>query len=179
LLVKDLGFDAPKQHLLDFSKPVVYQRIEAETFWQRSQTGWNWSIPMIRFVSNNGEETIKNVRVQSTQSNWQATAEQISFNPSSGLMPLLKARWPALTAWNQSAKVSGVLYDVQANGQHALTQWSASGFAKQLGFAPVGNAPGLQDFSGVFNVDQQGGTFRFLKSKPVLEWATRVVEIWP
>lgn len=170
LLVKDLSFDGPKQHLLDFSKPSVYQRIEAESFWQRSQTGWNWSIPMIRFVSNSGEETIKNVRVQSRQSIWQASAEQISLNPSSSLMPLLKAQWPDLTAWNQSAKVGGVLSGVQASGHRALKQWSASGYGKRLGFSAVGNSPGLQDFSGVFNVDQQGGTFRILKSKPVLDW---------
>lgn len=170
LLVKELGLDEPKQHILDFSKSSIYQRIEAESFWQRSQTGWNWYLPMIRFVSNTGEETIRNVRIESTQSNWQATAEQIPLNPSSRLMLLLKAQWPDLSAWNQSAKVAGDLSGVRASGQRDLKQWSASGYGKQLGFSAVGNAPGMQDFSGVFNIDQQGGTFRFLKSKPVLDW---------
>lgn len=170
LEVDDLQYDLPKKNIFDFTKHTIYKKIEAESMWQRNAIGWDWYIPKISFVSERGEESINNIRVQANQLNWKGQADSIALNPATVLMPLLQGQLPDLNSWTQKAQATGQLSSLKASGKVSLEQWSVSGFAKQLGFNPINNAPGLHDFSGVFIIDNLGGTFRFLNSKPQLDW---------
>jgi uncharacterized protein (TIGR02099 family) len=170
LKIDDLRYDLPKKNIFDFTKHTIYKSIEAESIWQRSETGWNWYIPKIRFVSERGEEVVNDIRVHADQDDWIGQADSIALNPATVLMPLLKGQLPDITSWSQKAQIAGNLSNLKANGTLSLKNWTVSGQGLRLGFNPIDNAPGLHDFSGVFAIDNKGGTFRFINSKPQLDW---------
>ena len=160
----------PEPPRLRLGKETLFDDIRGEWFWQRTADGWQAAIPEIRFDKGGGSERIRDVRVAADAQRWAAQANEVALNPFTVITPLAKGQLPDLDAWLNRAGIRGQVSTVKAGGRNDFSRWQAAGYGKDIGFKPIGNAPGFQGISGVLNADERGGVLRFADKPVVLDW---------
>lgn len=160
----------PNPQRLRLSKETLFDDVRGQWLWQRSVDGWQAFIPEIRFDKGGGSERIRDVRVIADSKRWAAQANEVALNPFTVITPLAKGQLPNLDAWLNRAGIRGQISAVKAGGHIDFSRWRAAGYGNDIGFKPIGNAPGFQGISGVLNADERGGVLRFADKPVVLDW---------
>jgi uncharacterized protein YhdP len=155
---------------LRLRKDNLFDDIRGQWFWQRTAVGWQASIPEIRFDKGGGSERIRDVRLMADSQRWAAQAQEVALNPFTVITPLAKGQLPDLDAWLNRAGIRGQISAVKAGGRIDFSRWQGAGYGADIGFKPIGGAPGFQGISGVLNADERGGVLRFADKPVVLDW---------
>ena len=179
--IQHVSFEKPaeKKIFLFQNTPSSFDTISFETHWQRSLTGWYFTIPKIHFSAENSQQYITDIRVQANQQQWQASAASIDMQPLAVLNPATSSYSPKLQRFLQDAKLKGTLSKLKARGIFDQKQWSLSGYADGIGIAAIGKSPGVQNISGTFSADQLGGSFIFRPSDAHLDWPVSFGRVIP
>ena len=158
---------------------VRFDRLEQKSWFARSEAGWSLQAPTLGWTQAGIDTRMDGIRVRREGQRWAARAGHLSLGPMLQVLDLSDRLPTGLRHWMGRARPQGVLADVEAEGSGGqLRMLSAK--AQQLGFAPVGDAPGLRGVSGEVLGDGEGLSLQFdPKARMVFDWPRGFGEAHP
>lgn len=148
----------------------LFDSVQGEWRWQRTAGGWSSDIPELVFRTGTTRRIIRDVRVTQSDGRWRAQAASIDIQPLAALASLYSGGTAGNDVWLGRSGLHGRLAGIRAYGDAGRSRWHIAGISGQLGFSPVGKAPGLEDIGGPFIADQDGGVIRFDSAQSTLNW---------
>lgn len=156
------GVAAPGLHL---------QRLQARLRWQRVGDGWALQVPRLRLQGDGGEQQLDGLQVQvGKQLRIQAGAAQAGTALQA--LALSDRLDPGLRHWLYLARPQLEVRALQVRGERDGPLW-AQGELQSLGFASVGDTPGLRGLGGHFEGDADGFRLKLQAQRPLqFDWPT-------
>lgn len=147
------------------------QRLQARLRWQRTADGWALQVPRLRLQADGGQQQLDGLQMRlGKQMQVQAGATQAG----TALRALaLSDRLDAgLRHWLYLAKPQLDVAQLQVRGQQD-GPLSVQGELQSLGFASVGNSPGLRGLGGRFEGDADGFSLQLQPQRQLqFDWPT-------
>lgn len=149
---------------------VTFDRFEMRGRWQASSGGWRFDAPRLRIGNGKTDQTLDGLLVAGGR-RYALVADRIALAPMLSVAALSDRLEPGLRRWMASAKPTASLRNVEVAG-NAGGAMRAKARIVNLGFAPVGHAPGLNGLSGDLIGDADGFAMK-------LDPASSFVFDWP
>ncbi|MGO4267894.1 MULTISPECIES: YhdP family protein [unclassified Stenotrophomonas] len=150
---------------------IQLQRLQARLRWQRTAEGWALQVPRLRLQADGSQQQLDGLQLRvGKQMQVQAAAAQAG----TALRALaLSDRLDAgLRHWLYLAKPQLDVAQVQLRGQQGGPLW-VQGELQSLGFASVGNSPGLRGLGGRFEGDANGFSLQLQPQRQLqFDWPT-------
>lgn len=150
---------------------IQLQRLQARLRWQRTAEGWALQVPRLRLQADGSQQQLDGLQLRvGKQMQVQAAAAQAG----TALRALaLSDRLDAgLRHWLYLAKPQLDVAQLQLRGQQDGPLW-VQGELQSLGFASVGNSPGLRGLGGRFEGDADGFSLQLQPQRQLqFDWPT-------
>lgn len=150
---------------------IQLQRLQARLRWQRTAEGWALQVPRLRLQADGSQQQLDGLQLRvGKQMQVQAAAAQAG----TALRALaLSDRLDAgLRHWLYLAKPQLDVAQLQLRGQQDGPLW-VQGELQSLGFASVGNSPGLRGLGGRFEGDANGFSLQLQPQRQLqFDWPT-------
>ncbi|MDQ3618094.1 MAG: TIGR02099 family protein [Pseudomonadota bacterium] len=135
-------------------RQVHFDRVEGRARWRLVEGGWRLDAPMLRIGNAQQVQTLDGL-VIAGGAHYALLAERLDATPLLAVASLSDRVSPALQHWLQTTRPTATLQHIEVYGRrdgamHARARIDA------LGFAAVGDAPGVQGLAGEFNGDAEG-----------------------
>lgn len=148
---------------------VRFDRIETRARWRVAEGGWRFDAPRLRIGSGKAQQSLDGLVLAGGQ-RYAVLAAHAQIGPLLSVIALSDRVDPGLRRWLLAAKPIAVLDRVEVVGARGGAM-RAQGRISNLGFAPIGDAPGLSGLSGDFVGDADGFSLRFdPQSDFVFDW---------
>lgn len=155
--------DAPSSSRLQFD------RFETHARWRVSSDGWRFDAPRLRIGSGQAQQSLDGL-VLAGGKRYAVLADRVQVAPLLSMLALSDRVDPGLRRWLLAAKPLATLDDVEVAGTRGGAL-RAQGRIAGLGFASIGDAPGLSGLSGDFIGDADGFALRLdPKSDFIFDW---------
>ncbi|KLJ01688.1 YhdP family protein [Luteimonas sp. FCS-9] len=151
-------------------RAVAFDGVRARLRWEHEDADWRLDAPTLRVVQHGREQTLDGL-VLAGGARYAMKASRVEVAPLLALAALGDGLSPRLRDWLQAAAPQAVLADVEFAAVRGGTA-RVSARIEDLGFGPVGTAPGLRGFAGTLAGDADGLVFR-------PDPAARLVFDWP
>jgi len=141
------------------AQPVEFGDVHARLLWRmQADGGWRLDAPQLRVGPPSAQQRLDGL-VMAAGPRLAVWAEQVDAAPLFALASLSRRLDPDLRSWLAQARPEARFADLRMEGaeQGAL---HLQGRLLGLGFAPVGDRPGLQGLQGDFVADAQGLALR-------------------
>ncbi|MHC1676429.1 YhdP family protein [Stenotrophomonas maltophilia] len=147
------------------------QRMQALLRWQRQADGWAMQVPRLRLVDDTGAQQLDGLQLQvGTQLGIRSGAVQAGT--ALRALALSDRLDPGLRRWLFLSKPQLDLRELQLAGTRNGPLW-AQGELQSLGFASVGDAPGLRGLGGHFEGDADGFRLQLQPQRELqFDWPT-------
>lgn len=147
------------------------QRMQALLRWQRQADGWAMQVPRLRLVDDTGAQQLDGLHLQvGTQLRIRSGAVQAGT--ALRALALSDRLDPGLRRWLFLSKPQLDLRELQLAGKRNGPLW-AQGELQSLGFASVGDAPGLRGLGGHFEGDADGFSLQLQPQRELqFDWPT-------
>lgn len=147
------------------------QRMQALLRWQRQADGWAMQVPRLRLVDDTGAQQLDGLQLQvGTQLGIRSGAVQAGT--ALRALALSDRLDPGLRRWLFLSKPQLDLRELQLAGKRNGPLW-AQGELQSLGFASVGDAPGLRGLGGHFEGDADGFRLQLQPQRELqFDWPT-------
>jgi uncharacterized protein (TIGR02099 family) len=146
-----------------------FDRVRLRARWQRIADGWRLDAPELRFGARDDERVLDGLLLAGGQ-RYGMRARKIEAGPLFALLALSDQVPEGLRRWLRDTHPQASLREVTVAGRRG-GRLRFDGRVDALGFAPVGNAPGLSGLAGDFAGDAQGLRFVFDSRKPLrFDW---------
>ena len=146
---------------------LAWDAAELTAHWQRQAAGWALQVPRLRVAGQqmDGAQVVWGERAQ-------LQAPRLVLGPWLQLVGLSEQIPGSTAQWLRQAAPEVELRNVQWHGR-IDGRWQGQGELVQVGFAAVGDAPGLRGLAGQFQADEQGLELALDQATPVLlDWPT-------
>lgn len=148
---------------------VQFDRIETRARWRVAEGGWRFDAPRLRIGSGKAQQSLDGLVLAGGQ-RYAVLAAHAQIAPLLSVLALSDRVDAGLRRWLLAAKPAAVLDQVEVTGTRGGAM-RAQGRIAGLGFAAVGDAPGLSGLSGDFIGDADGFSLRFdPQSDFVFDW---------
>ncbi|TKR32808.1 TIGR02099 family protein [Luteimonas gilva] len=148
---------------------VSFDRFEMRGRWQAASGGWRFDAPRLRIGNGKTDQTLDGLLVAGGR-RYALVADRIALAPLLPVAALSDRLEPGLRRWMASAKPTASLENVEVAG-NAGGPMRAKARIVNLGFAPVGHAPGLSGLSGDLIGDADGFAMTLDPASPfVFDW---------
>ncbi|TWI04943.1 uncharacterized protein (TIGR02099 family) [Luteimonas cucumeris] len=148
---------------------VTFQHLQTRARWRIAEGGWRFDAPRLRIGSGNSEQSLDGLVLAGGQ-RYAVLADRVQVAPLLSVIALSDRLDAGLRRWLLAAKPVAGLDGVEIAGVRGGAM-RAQGRITALGFAPVGNAPGLSRLSGDFVGDSDGFALRLdPQSGFVFDW---------
>ncbi len=134
---------------------VQYPALDMQLAWRTDANGWRLDVPRLRLGQAEGVNVVDGLALRGSGERHVGVARHADATALLSIAALSDRLTPALRQWVVAAKPQGTVDDVRlgaSDGGKLLVQARLTG----LGFAPVGDAPGLQGLGGVLQGDDAG-----------------------
>lgn len=155
------GVDAPQ---------VRFERVRGRLRWAAANGDWRLDAPLLELGEGARAARVQGL-VVAGGARVALAASRIDAGPLVAVAALSDRLQPGLRDWLQAARPGATLRDVVAGGVRG-GPLRVRGRIERAGFAPAGQAPGVQGIGGRFEGDADGVAFRF-------DPAAQVVVDWP
>lgn len=137
------------------SRPqVVFERLRARARWRMVDGGWRLDAPLLRITSNGREQTLDGLLLAGGE-RFALLADRVDVGPLLALATLSNRVDLSWRRWLAAAKPVASLRDIVVFGRQG-GPLRASGRIVGLGFAAVGDRPGLSGLSASLQGDAKG-----------------------
>lgn len=148
---------------------LPFDRLETRARWRVAEGGWRFDAPRLRIGSGKAQQSLDGLVLAGGQ-RYAVLASQMQIAPLLSVAALSDRLDPGLRRWLLAAKPDAKLDGVEVVGIRGGAM-RAQGRIAGLGFAPVGDAPGLSGLSGDFIGDADGFALRLdPQSSFVFDW---------
>lgn len=131
-----------------------FERLRTRARWRVDAAGWRLDAPLLRIGAGAKTQTLDGL-VLAGGRRYALRAEQAELGPLIEVAALSDRIAPRLRRWLLQAKPSARLERIEISGQRGGAM-QARGRIRALGFAPVGDAPGLSGLAGELQGDSDG-----------------------
>lgn len=155
------------------TQPVVeFARLKTVAHWRSRDGGWRLDAPSLRVEADAGSrsQVLDGLAIAGGRE-YGLRADRIDAGPLFAVFALSDRMPPKLRRWLVAARPGAVLEQVRVAGTRGGTMQAAAR-VRALGFAPVGNSPGIADLAGRLHGDGDGFAFSF-------DPATKLRFDWP
>lgn len=149
---------------------VVFGQVEGRTRWRLVRGGWRFDAPRLRVGNGQQRQTLDGLMIAGGQ-RYGLMARQLDGAPLFAVLGLSNRLEPGMRRWLRQARPTARLADVEITGLRGGAM-RGQGRLLEVGFAAVGDAPGLSGLAGAFTGDAEGVHLR-------LEPASRLRFDWP
>ena len=136
-----------------------FDHLQARARWRLMRGGWRVDAPLLRIGIGQQAQTLDGL-VVAGGTRYALLAQRIDAGPLLAVAALSDAMAPALRQWIVTTKPQATGSDIEVSGARN-GRLHASGRIDELGFAAVGNAPGISGLGGQLHGDSDGFTFAF------------------
>lgn len=148
---------------------VQFDRFETRARWRVASGGWRFDAPRLRIGSGKAQQSLDGLVLAGGQ-RYAVIAAHAQIAPLLSVVALSDRLDAGLRRWLLAARPAAVLDQVEVVGIRGGAM-RAQGRIAGLGFAPVGDAPGVGGLSGDFNGDADGFSLRLdPQSDFVFDW---------
>ncbi|MFG6087893.1 MAG: YhdP family protein [Stenotrophomonas indicatrix] len=150
---------------------IQLQRLQARLRWQRTAEGWALQVPRLRLQADGSQQQLDGLQLRvGKQMQVQAAAAQAGT--ALRALALSDRLDSGLRHWLYLAKPQLDVAQVQLRGQQGGPLW-VQGELQSLGFASVGNSPGLRGLGGRFEGDADGFSLQLQPQRQLqFDWPT-------
>lgn len=150
---------------------IQLQRLQARLRWQRTAEGWALQVPRLRLQADGSQQQLDGLQLRvGKQMQVQAAAAQAGT--ALRALALSDRLDSGLRHWLYLAKPQLDVAQVQLRGQQGGPLW-VQGELQSLGFASVGNSPGLRGLGGRFEGDANGFSLQLQPQRQLqFDWPT-------
>lgn len=141
-----------------------FDHLQARARWRLMRDGWRLDAPLLRIGSGPQAQTLDGL-VVAGGTRYALLAQRIDAGPLLAIAALSDAMAPALRQWIVTTKPQAAGSDIEVMGARN-GRLHASGRIDGLGFAAVGDAPGISGLGGELHGDSDGFTFAFDPKAP-------------
>ncbi|MGN6152728.1 MAG: YhdP family protein, partial [Lysobacteraceae bacterium] len=156
------------------AQPVVeFSRLKTVARWHIRDGGWRLDAPTLRVEADadSRPQVLDGLAIASGR-DYGLRADRIDAGPLFAVFALSDRMSPKLRRWLVAARPGAVLEQVRVAGTRGGTMRAAAQ-VRALGFAPVGNTPGIADLAGTLHGDGDGFAFTFDPAKKLrFDWPT-------
>ena len=146
-----------------------FDRVRLRAHWQRVAGGWRLDAPELRFGARDAERVLDGLLLAGGE-RYGMRARRIEAGPLFALLALSDRVPEDLRRWLRDTHPQASLREVTVAGVRGA-RLRFGGQVEQLGFAAVGDAPGLAGLAGTFEGDARGLRFRFDPARPLrFDW---------
>lgn len=148
---------------------VELRSLQAELQWRALADGWRIDAPRLHLDDGDGVRRTDNLAV-AFGSRYALVADRLEASPVLALLALGDRASPQLRDWLRQAQPHALLEDVELAGERGGAMRARARIAS-LGFASVGDAPGLDGVRGDLVGDADGAVFAFDSGSPIrFDW---------
>jgi uncharacterized protein (TIGR02099 family) len=156
------------------AQPIVeFSRLKTVAHWHIRDGGWRLDAPTLRVEADadSRPQVLDGLAIAGGR-DYGLRADRIDAGPLFSVFALSDRMAPKLRRWLVAARPGAVLEQVRVAGTRGGTMQAAAQ-VRALGFAPVGNTPGIADLAGRLHGDGDGFAFTFdPASKLRFDWPT-------
>ncbi len=134
---------------------VQLPHLDVQLDWRAKSDGWRLDIPRLRLGGPAGASVVEGLAVRRSGQRYAGRADHVDVAPLLSIAALSDRMAPALRQWVVVAKPQGVGDDIQLGASQG-GRMLAQGRLSQVGFKPVGDAPGLHGLGGTLQGDDAG-----------------------
>ncbi len=149
---------------------VAFGQVEGRSRWRLVRGGWRFDAPRLRVGNGKQRQTLDGLVIAGGQ-RYGLLARQLDGAPLFAVLGLSSQVDPGVRRWLNQARPTARLADVEITGQRDGPM-RGQGRLLEVGFAAVGDAPGLSGLAGTFLGDADGVRLR-------LDPASRLRFDWP
>lgn len=124
------------------------QRLQARLRWQRQADGWALQVPRLRLKTEDGEQQLDGLQLQVGRQ-LRVSSGEVQAGTALRALALSDRLEPGLRHWLFLSKPQLDVRELQLAGERD-GPLRAQGELQSLGFASVGNSPGLRGLGGTF-----------------------------
>ncbi|SFR82150.1 TIGR02099 family protein [Stenotrophomonas maltophilia] len=147
------------------------QRMQALLRWQRQADGWAMQVPRLRLVDDTGAQQLDGLQLQ-VGTQLRIRSGTVQAGTALRALALSDRLGPGLRRWLFLSKPQLDLRELQLAGTRNGPLW-AQGELQSLGFASVGDAPGLRGLGGHFEGDADGFSLQLQPQRELqFDWPT-------
>lgn len=147
------------------------QRMQALLRWQRQADGWAMQVPRLRLVDDTGAQQLDGLQLQ-VGTQLRIRSGTVQAGTALRALALSDRLGPGLRRWLFLSKPQLDLSELQLAGTRNGPLW-AQGELQSLGFASVGDAPGLRGLGGHFEGDADGFSLQLQPQRELqFDWPT-------
>ena len=149
-------------------RQVLFPKVDARVRWQLVDGGWRLDAPRLRIGRGQQEQSLDGMLLAGGE-HFGLLASRLDATPLLQVAALTDELPTELRRWLQQARPAATLSDIEIVGRSGALRASAR--IESLGFAPVGDAPGLGDVSGAVTADAEGFVLDMTPAAPVtVDW---------
>ncbi len=137
---------------------VAFGQVDGRMRWRLTRTGWRFDAPRLRVGNGPQRQTLDGLMIAGG-SRYALLAKQLDGAPLFAVLGLSDRFEPGLRRWLTQARPSARLADIEIVGARDGGM-HGQGRLLEVGFAAVGDAPGLSGLAGSFSGDGEGFRLR-------------------
>jgi len=147
------------------------QRVQARVRWQRQGDGWALQVPRLRLQNGPDEQQLDGLQVQVGRQ-LRISSGPVQAGTALRALALSDRLEPGLRRWLYLSKPQLDVQSLQLQGERDGPLW-AQGELRALGFASVGDAPGVRGLGGRFEGDADGFSLQLKPQQELqFDWPT-------
>ncbi|HDS0949545.1 TPA: TIGR02099 family protein [Stenotrophomonas maltophilia] len=147
------------------------QRLQARLRWQRQGDGWALQVPRLRLQGEAGEQQMDGLQVQ-VGKQLRISSGTVQAGTALRALALSDRLDAGLRRWLYLSKPQLDVQALQVRGERDGPLW-AQGELQSLGFASVGDAPGVRGLAGRFEGDAEGFSLQLQAQRELqFDWPT-------
>lgn len=149
---------------------LALPQLQARARWRKTAGGWRVAVPHLRVRDADGEHVLDGLALAAVGERRQLQAPRLDAGPLLAAAALSERLAPAWRTWFARARPHASAHDLALVAGPG-GQWQVQGRLEQVGFAPVGHAPGLDGLAGQLQADPRGLAFVAERSAAVrVDW---------
>lgn len=153
------------------SPGLQLQRLQARLRWQRVGDGWVLQVPRLRLQGEGAEQQLDGLQLQ-VGKQMRVQAGQAQAGTALRALALSDRLDPGLRRWLYLARPQVDVASLQLSGERDGPLW-AQGELQTLGFASVGDSPGMRGLGGRFEGDADGFSLQLQPQRQLqFDWPT-------
>jgi len=163
------GAPLPQNPAVAVASTRRFATVQARARWRVVDGGWRVDAPTLRIANDAGTQVLDGL-VVAGGARYGLLADHVDAAPLFAVLALSDRVAPDLRVWLSRTRPKARLRNIVVAGRRGGAM-QASGRIEALGFAAVGDQPGISGLSGVLQGDQRGFAFRFDERSPMrFDW---------